>query len=38
MTSPEITDVVNDAETTEEPLEDAIKRLAILSPLEYERV
>ncbi len=37
MTSPEITDIVNDAKTAAEPPEDAIKRLAKLPQLKYEQ-
>ncbi len=37
MTSPEITDIVNDAKVATEPPEDAIKRLAKLPTLEYEQ-
>ena len=35
---PPTSSAVTAVETAEEPLEDAIKRLAILSLLEYERV
>ena len=37
MASPDITDIVNDAEAVAEPPEDVIKRLAQLPILEYER-
>ena len=37
MTSPEITDIVNDAKVAAEPPEDAIKRLAKLPQLKYEQ-
>ena len=37
MTGPEITDIVNDAKVATEPPEDAIKRLAQVPTLEYEK-